>query len=65
MTKFHVNGSDNGYFTDEVQARLACTTAWIASPSETVQLLDELVTHTRSEDLKKRDEVLKALRATT
>lgn len=24
------------------QARLACTTAWIASPLETVQLLDEL-----------------------
>lgn len=24
------------------QARLACTTAWIASPAETVQLLDEL-----------------------
>lgn len=24
------------------QARLACTTAWIANPSETVQLLDEI-----------------------
>jgi IMP and pyridine-specific 5'-nucleotidase len=24
------------------QARLACTTAWIASPAETVQLLDEI-----------------------
>ena len=25
-----------------IQARLACTTAWIASPTETVQLLDEI-----------------------
>ena len=24
------------------QARLACTTAWIANPAETVQLLDEI-----------------------
>ena len=25
-----------------MQARLACTTAWIASPTETVALLDEI-----------------------
>ena len=30
------------------QARLACTTAWIASPTETVQLLDELALHTEN-----------------
>ncbi len=27
------------------QARLACTTAWIANPAETVQLLDEIAFH--------------------
>ncbi len=27
---------------NDFKARLACTTAWIASPAETVQLLDEL-----------------------
>lgn len=31
------------------QARLACTTAWIASPAETVDLLDELAAHTAEE----------------
>ena len=30
------------------KARLACTTAWIASPAETVQLLDELAFHSNS-----------------
>ena len=30
---------------NDFKARLACTTAWIASPGETVQLLDELTTH--------------------
>ena len=34
-----------GYLADPLQARLACTTAWIASPAETVQLLDELSYH--------------------
>lgn len=27
---------------NDFKARLACTTAWIASPAETVQLLDEI-----------------------
>lgn len=30
---------------NDFKARLACTTAWIASPAETVQLLDELDLH--------------------
>lgn len=30
------------------QARLVCTTAWIANPTETVQLLDELEYHTNA-----------------
>lgn len=30
---------------NDFKARLACTTAWIANPGETVQLLDELTTH--------------------
>ena len=30
---------------NDFKARLACTTAWIASPAETVQLLDELAEH--------------------
>jgi IMP and pyridine-specific 5'-nucleotidase len=30
------------------QARLVCTTAWVANPSETVALLDELEFHSRS-----------------
>lgn len=46
-----------------LQARLACTTAWIASPVETVQLLDELAAHTQAEDLERRDNALKVLRA--
>ncbi len=45
------------------QARLACTTAWIASPEETVQLLDELAAHTTAEELIRKDETLKVLRA--
>ena len=32
---------------NDFKARLACTTAWIANPGETVQLLDELTTHSR------------------
>ncbi|KAL2038790.1 hypothetical protein N7G274_008548 [Stereocaulon virgatum] len=32
---------------NDFKARLACTTAWIASPTETVELLDELATHSR------------------
>lgn len=31
-----------------IQARLASTTAWVASPIETVALLDELEEHERS-----------------
>lgn len=27
---------------NDFKARLACTTAWIASPTETIQLLDEI-----------------------
>ncbi|KAG7002084.1 IMP-specific 5'-nucleotidase 1 [Physcia stellaris] len=34
---------------NDFKARLACTTAWIASPAETVQLLDELVEHDHQE----------------
>ena len=30
---------------NDFKARLACTTAWIANPGETVQLLDELSAH--------------------
>ena len=30
---------------NDFKARLACTTAWIASPAETVDLLDELALH--------------------
>ena len=33
---------------NDFKARSACTTAWIASPAETVQLLDELDHHTHS-----------------
>ena len=33
---------------NDFKARLACTTAWIASPAETVQLLDELELHLQS-----------------
>lgn len=33
---------------NDFKARLACTTAWIASPAETVQLLDELDFHGKS-----------------
>jgi IMP and pyridine-specific 5'-nucleotidase len=36
-------GSDIRRHSNKTQARLACTTAWIASPLETCQLLDELV----------------------
>lgn len=31
--------------SNDFKARLACTTAWIANPSETVSLLDELLHH--------------------
>lgn len=34
---------------NDFKARLACTTAWIASPGETVQLLDELNTHNQKQ----------------
>ena len=30
---------------NDFKARLACTTAWIASPAETVELLNELAFH--------------------
>ena len=50
-------------FLDHLQARLACTTAWIASPAETVQLLDELAAHTKAAELEKVDDTLKRLRA--
>jgi IMP and pyridine-specific 5'-nucleotidase len=30
---------------NDFKARLVCTTAWIASPAETVDLLDELAAH--------------------
>ena len=41
-------GSLMGRYFEGSQARLACTTAWIANPAETVQLLDELATHSQS-----------------
>ncbi|KAI9795605.1 MAG: IMP 5'-nucleotidase [Piccolia ochrophora] len=34
---------------NDFKARLACTTAWIAGPAETVALLDELEAHTEDE----------------
>ena len=34
---------------NDFKARLACTTAWIASPAETVQLLDELAWHSKNQ----------------
>lgn len=34
---------------NDFKARLACTTAWIANPGETVQLLDELTTHSQEQ----------------
>ena len=34
---------------NDFKARLACTTAWIANPGETVQLLDELMTHSQKQ----------------
>ncbi|MCJ1347483.1 IMP 5'-nucleotidase [Peltigera leucophlebia] len=35
---------------NDFKARLACTTAWIASPAETVELLDELADHIHSKE---------------
>ena len=35
---------------NDFKARLVSTTAWIANPGETVQLLDELSAHSRNED---------------
>lgn len=35
---------------NDFKARTACTTAWIASPAETVQLLDELDYHASGHD---------------
>ena len=35
---------------NDFKARLACTTAWIASPAETVELMDELAHHLRSKE---------------
>jgi len=34
--------------SNDFKARTACTTAWIANPAETVQLLDELAIHSAS-----------------
>jgi len=34
---------------NDFKARLACTTAWIANPGETVSLLDEIADHSRTE----------------
>ncbi|KAL6718243.1 IMP 5'-nucleotidase [Lecanora helva] len=50
---------------NDFKARLACTTAWIASPVETVQLLDELAAHTRSTEFERVDDGLKRLRASS
>ena len=45
---------------NDFKARLACTTAWIASPSETVALLDELAAHVLIADkgLERRESVI-------
>lgn len=34
--------------SNDFKARLACTTCWISSPAETVQLLEELEFHAKS-----------------
>ncbi|KAF2865880.1 IMP-specific 5'-nucleotidase-like protein 1 [Massariosphaeria phaeospora] len=39
---------------NDFKARLACTTAWIASPAETVQLLDEITELDEMQQRKKR-----------
>jgi IMP and pyridine-specific 5'-nucleotidase len=39
---------------NDFKARRACTTAWVASPAETVELLDEIEEHGRMMDRKKR-----------
>jgi IMP and pyridine-specific 5'-nucleotidase len=39
---------------NDFKARAACTTAWIANPFETVQLLDEIAELDRMVDRKKR-----------
>jgi len=41
-TTLHVGDQFLSAGANDFKARLACTTAWIASPLETVQLLDEL-----------------------
>ncbi|KAJ9292649.1 hypothetical protein DTO271G3_8542 [Paecilomyces variotii] len=40
--------------SNDFKARLACTTAWIANPSETVQLLDEMAELEEEEAYKKK-----------
>jgi len=40
--------------SNDFKARMACTTAWIANPTETVMLLDELEELDRLVDRKKR-----------
>lgn len=39
---------------NDFKARLACTTAWIANPAETVSLLDEIAESSAVVDRKKR-----------
>lgn len=39
---------------NDFKARAACTTAWVASPHETIQLLDEIAELDRAVDRKKR-----------
>ncbi|KAL9122117.1 MAG: hypothetical protein Q9187_001326 [Circinaria calcarea] len=41
---------------NDFKARLACTTAWIANPAETVQLLDELDFHAKAASPTRRPE---------
>lgn len=41
----HVGDQFLSVGANDFKARLACTTAWIASPAETVTLLDELSQH--------------------
>ena len=40
----HVGDQFLSVGANDFKARLACTTAWIASPAETIMLLDEIAT---------------------
>ena len=50
----HVGDQFLSVGANDFKARSACTTAWIANPRETVQLLDEITELDRLVDRKKR-----------